>query len=231
MSQQSEITRSFNEIYRKKGFRYLRPSQAYEIFVSILSPETQKKYLDVGCGLGLLLKLMVCKGLSVYGVDISEEAVKISRTYCPEATIFQANAENLPFKDKEFNYITCIGSLERMIDRTQVLKEQIRVAKDDAKFCYMVRNANHISWKFFLKPFNLYNHKAHQEAFNLEDWIHLFKSNGFRILSVFPDHWPYYRIRKSIPFWGSKINYSRIRKFPFGLTKAYEFIFLLEKDV
>jgi len=231
MSQvQEDISKWFDKVYRSRGFNYLRPSQAYEIFVTILSPLKESKYLDVGSGLGLLLKLMANEGLSVYGVDISEEAVNISRTYCPEASVTLANAENLPFDDNEFHYITCIGSFERMINREKAVKEQIRVARDDAKFCYMVRNAQHISWRFLLKPFNLYNRTGHQDAMIYDEWVSLFNSCGLRILAVYPDHWPYYRFRKSVPFWKRNIDYSRIRKFPFSLNMAYEFIFLLEKN-
>lgn len=228
--QQNDIQFEFDKIYRTKGFKYLRPKEAYEIFVKLLSPENGEKFLDVACGPGLLLKLMSQAGTLSYGVDISSEAVNMCKLYCPEAEVMVANAENLPFKDKEFNYISCIGSLERMIDRKKVITEQIRVATDDAKFCYMVRNSNHVSWQIFMKPFKLYNQKAHQDAMDLENWSELFKSCGLRILSIYPDHWPYYRIRKLIPIWNRNIDYSKIRKFSFSLKMAYEFIFLLEKD-
>jgi ubiquinone/menaquinone biosynthesis C-methylase UbiE len=227
---QKEIADSFDKIYKRKRFNYLRPSEAYEIFISILSPQKGSKCLDVGSGLGLLLKLMVKKGLLAQGVDISQEAVKISQSYCPEAEVYLGNAEELPFENNEFQYITCIGSMERMINREKVILEQKRVATDNARFCYMVRNSNHYSWRWLLKPFNLYNRKAHQDALNYQEWSHLFKSCGLRILAVYPDHWPYYRLRRYIPIWRRNIDYSKIRKFPFRLDRAYEFIFLLEKD-
>jgi ubiquinone/menaquinone biosynthesis C-methylase UbiE len=229
-TQQNEIQKAFDKIYKTKGFRYLRPAVAYEIFVTLLSPGKGDKCLDIACGPGLLLKLLAQKGAFAYGVDISPEAIKMSRLYCPVANVFVANAEELPFKDKEFKYITCIGSLERMIDRTKAIREQIRVARDDGIFCYMVRNSRHISWKMFMKPLGLYNRQAHQDAMDLEEWSVLFRASGLRILSIHPDHWTYYRIRKLIPIWNRKTDFSRIRKFPFNINLAYEFIFLLEKD-
>lgn len=229
-STQNDIQAAFDEFYRRKGFKYLRPSEAYKIFTRILSPDKGEKILDVACGPGLLLKEMAEAGSKPYGIDISTQAVKMCSQYCPEAEVEVANAENLPFNDKEFKYVTCIGSLERMIDRKKAISEQIRVATDDAKFCYMVRNSNHISWKIFMKPLKIYNRKAHQDAMDLQYWCGLFKSCGLRILSIYPDHWPYYRLRKLIPIWNRKIDYSKIRKFPFGLDRAYEFIFVLEKN-
>ncbi len=229
-SVQNDIQNAFDELYKSKGFKYLRPREAYEIFTGIFSPREGEKFLDVACGPGLLLKEMSKAGALSFGIDISPQAVKMSNMYCPEAEALVANAENLPFQDKEFKYVSCIGSLERMIDRHKVITEQIRVSTDDAKFCYMVRNADHLSWRIFMKPLKLYNKKAHQDAMNLHDWCDLFKSCGLRILSIYPDHWPYYRLRKLIPNWGKNIDYSKIRKFPFSLKRAYEFIFVLEKD-
>lgn len=229
-SVQNDITVAFDELYKTKGFRYLRPREAYEIFTGILSPAKGEKFLDVACGPGLLLKEMTRAGAMSYGIDISPQAVNMSKLYCPEAEVVVGNAEDLPFPDKEFKYISCIGSLERMIDRKKAIREQIRVATDDAKICYMVRNSNHMSWKMFMKPLKLYNQTTHQDAMNLDSWSELFLSCGLKILSIYPDHWPYYRLRKLIPIWNRKIDYSKIRSFPFSLKKAYEFIFVLEKN-
>ncbi len=229
-SVQNDIQVAFDELYQNKGFKYLRPREAYEIFAGILSPGKGEKFLDVACGPGILLKEMANAGAKSYGIDISPKAVDMCNLYCPEAEVVVGNAENLPFQDKEFKYISCIGSLERMIDRKKAIAEQVRVARDDAKFCYMVRNSNHISWKIFMKPLKLYNQKAHQDAMDLQNWYDLFRSCGLRTLSIYPDHWPYYRLRKLIPIWNRNIDYSRIRKFPFSLNRAYEFIFVLEKD-
>jgi ubiquinone/menaquinone biosynthesis C-methylase UbiE len=229
-SKQEDIQGAFDELYKTKGFRYLRPREAYEIFTGILAPGKGEKFLDVACGPGLLLKEMVKAGAISHGIDISPQAVNMSNLYCPEAEVVIGNAVDLPFQDKEFKYVSCIGSLERMIDRKKAITEQIRVATDDARFCYMVRNSNHISWKILMKPLKLYNQKAHQDAMDLQDWCDLFLSSGLRILSIYPDHWPYYRLRKLIPIWNRNIDYSKIRKFPFSLKRAYEFIFVLEKN-
>lgn len=225
---QLEIKNWFNYVYRTRGYKYLRPIEAYEIFVALLSPEKNKLHLDIACGLGLLLRKMADAGAEVYGVDISEEAVSASKKLCPEATVLLENAEYLPFPDATFDYITCIGSLERMINREKALKEQQRVAKPGACFCYMVRNSENFTWKYFLKPLGLKNKKGHQDALNYEQWRQLFLACGFTILAAYPDHWPYLRLRKI--FYPGSTDFGKIRKFPFGLKLAYEFIFVLAKS-
>ena len=228
MVTQTDIKLWFDQMYLKKGYGYLRPQDAYDIFVTLLAPKEDTKHLDVACGLGLLLKAMHAQCGEVYGIDISSEAIKQSKHYCPEAVLSEGNAERLPYNDETFDTVSCIGSLERMIDRPLVLREQQRVAKPDARFCYMVRNSEHFIWKYILHPFGLENKKGHQDAMNLHQWEKLFESKGFKVLNIYPDHWPYYSIMKFLKPW-AKINTSKIKTFPFNINLAYEFIFLLTK--
>ena len=228
MTAQADIKLWFDKIYKEKGYSYLRPQDAYNIFVSLLDPDKDSKHLDVACGLGLLLKAMNCHCSEVHGIDLSSEAIKQSKIYCPEAIVREGNAESLPYDDETFDSVSCIGSIERMIDRPKALKEQLRVAKSNARFCYMVRNSEHFTWKYLLKPFGFRNKKGHQDAQTLQQWKTLFISNGFKILDIYPDHWPYYRALKILMPW-SKIDTGRIVRFPFKISFAYEFIFVLGK--
>ena len=229
MEEQQKIKKWFDHTYKKWGFMYLRPLEAYRIFATIINPKPTSKHLDVACGLGLLLKAISVKTKNINGIDLSDQAIEIAQEYCPESTLTQGNAENLPYEDETFDSISCIGSLERMLDRKKVLAEQRRVGKKEAQFCYMVRNSEHFLWRYFWKPLGIRNKKGHQDAMNLEEWERLFKSCGFKIVKIYPDHWPYYKIIRALIFW-KKHDYSRIIKFPGNIRQAYEFIFLLEKN-
>lgn len=227
-NRQVEIKQWFDSIYTTKEFKYLRPIEAYEIFASILSPKKNTKHLDVACGLGLLLQTIQNKGPHVTGIDLSEVAIEKVKKLVPEASVQQGNAEQLPFEDEAFDSVTCIGSFERMLNRKQALKEQVRVGTKDAKYCFMVRNSEHFLWRVFQKPFGIYNKEGHQDAMNYEQWESLFAESGLKVIKVYPDQWPYMVIMKTIMPW-RKWDFGRIRKFPFGIKNAYEFIFLLEK--
>lgn len=227
--EQEQIKTWFDNIYKTRGLRYLRPLRAYEIFVTILNPKPKSKHLDVACGLGLMLKVLEDKDVICYGIDLSEVAVEGCRKLCPSAHITQGNAEKLPYKDNTFDSLTCLGSLERMIDREQVLSEQLRVTKKGADICYMVRNSENFTWRFLLKPLKLYNRKGHQDALNFKQWKTLFENAGLKIVKVYPDHWPYYRMMHILKPW-KKINTGKIIKFPMRISYAYEFIFHLKKQ-
>ena len=228
VTEQLKIKRWFDENYKRWGFTYLRPLQAYEIFGGLLNPGKGHTHLDVACGLGLLLKVMSRRGATCSGIDLSEEAVKKAKEFCPEADIQEANAEVLPFPDKTFNSISCIGSLERMLDREKALTEQMRVLKDEGRLCIMVRNSEHFVWRYFRRPLGIKNNKGHQDAMNLEQWQALFEGVGLMVEAVHPDHWPYYKVVRFLKPKRS-MDYAKVLKFPMSIRGAYEFIFVLKK--
>jgi SAM-dependent methyltransferase len=226
--QQEQIKSWFDNVYKTKGFSYLRPLEAYKIFVAILNPKPNTRHLDVACGLGLMLKALDNMGVERYGVDISDVAVEGSRKLCPDATVVVGNAEKLPYRSDMFDSLTCLGSLERMLNRDIALAEQLRVTKQGADICYMVRNSENFTWRFLLKPLKLYNKKGHQDALNLDQWKSLFENAGLEIVNVYPDQWPYHRLIQIFKPW-KKIDGGKILKFPMNIAHAYEFIFHLKK--
>jgi ubiquinone/menaquinone biosynthesis C-methylase UbiE len=227
---QNEIKDWFNNTYKRFGLNYLRPVAAYQLFLSLMNPLPGNKILDVACGPGQLLLAADAYGLQLYGVDIAEVAVDMCKKRLPNAIVQTANAEELPFGNNTFDYITCLGSIERFIDRKKALEEQYRVAKSGATFCYMVRNANNFKWKFIKKKLGLQNTTGHQDALNLEQWRNLFAEVGYKEIEVLPDHWP--RLKWAYyfaSFFRKKINYTSFHYNPSALEHANEFIFLLRK--
>jgi len=168
-TRQQEIKEWFDKTYTRRGESYLRPVKAYYIFLELLKVKPGERILDVACGLGRLLeaaKQYKCKST---GVDISEVAIKKIKDKSPEMDVHCANAENLPFEEGQFEYVTCLGSLERMLDLPAVFNQMQRVTTQDAKFCFLVRNDNTSSWNF-KKALGIENKKGHQGAKSYKDW-------------------------------------------------------------
>jgi ubiquinone/menaquinone biosynthesis C-methylase UbiE len=226
MTSQLQIANWFNQVYQVRGFKYLRPLEAYHIFCPLIHPVKKGKHLDVACGLGLMLKALESTEMDLYGIDISEKALEKAAGYFPYANYQLGNAQSLPYEHEFFDRITCLGSLERMLDRKKALSEMYRVGKPTARYAIMVRNAENFTWKFFQKPLGMTNKEGHQDALNLNSWSALFQSCGFVIESIYPDHWPYF---KTMQYFG-KVDTSKLRKFPGSITWAYEFIFVLRKQ-
>lgn len=227
--EQSGVKEWFNKTYKKRGYNYLRPKEAYYIFLEILRPKAQNKLLDIACGPGQLLRVANEYGLKLSGVDISDVGIGMAQTLLPHADLKVANAEHLPYPAASFDYLTCIGSLERMLNLPKVLQEIRRVAKQDAEICVMVRNSNRISWKFIKETLGIINKQGHQGADTLQNWSQVFTDAGFQIEAVYPDLWPTTRWWHWLSFGGRlfKVNYKHAKKHDAYLDKAYEFIFHL----
>ena len=77
--------------------------------------------LDVGCAKGFLVKdlMLVCPGLRVYGLDVSEYALRSAE---PEARgrLVRGTADQLPFRAGAFDVVLCINVIHNL-DRPRCL--------------------------------------------------------------------------------------------------------------
>lgn len=226
---QIEIKEWFDKTYESHGNWYLRPIAAYKIFLTFLEAKKGSTLLDVACGLGRMIDVCNQLELKPSGIDISDVAVKKARLRYIDADIKVGNAEKLPYQDKTFDFVTCLGSLERILDRGKALTEMRRVLTDHGKICLLVRNSESWFWKFIQKPLGFVNKKGHQDAMNLKDWSSLFQDSGFTIIQVYKDQWPLMKWKRylSIGLWN---GYNKIHRGLIPLRYAYEFVFLLEKN-
>ncbi len=95
---------------------------------NILADSSKKKpkILDVGCGTGANLEMLLQFG-HAEGVDASEKAVG----FCHEKglTVHKGLVENLPFADESFDLVTALAVIEHLGDDVQGLREIYRVLK------------------------------------------------------------------------------------------------------
>lgn len=227
---QDEIIEWFDKTYESHGDWYLRPIAAYWVFLTMLKVKSNDTLLDVACGLGRMIAVCNESELKPSGIDISEVAARKAKLRYPGADIRVGNAEYLPYADKTFDYVTCLGSLERMLDRRKVLSEMKRVLTDHGKMCLLVRNSESWFWRFIQKPFGFVNKKGHQDAMNLEDWSSLIQESGLHIVQVYKDQWPMMKWKRYFSF-GLWNGYDEIHKGWLPLRYAYEFVFVLDRRV
>lgn len=229
LDNQEQITKWFNNTYSKRGFWYLRPKHAYFIYLEILETKANQKLLDIACGLGRLLEASQDYKVIPYGIDISYVAITKAKERFPDFNLRVANAEKLPFEDNTFDLVTCIGSLERMVNTQNVLKEMLRVGNKNSKYCLLVRNSETTSWQFFKTFLRLKNKKGHQDAKSLKQWTTIFNEAGFKVINVFPDQYPLLKRKRRQNLWLKKVNYRELIKSNVPIEKANEFLFLLKK--
>jgi len=72
------------------------------------------KVLDVGCGQGTILSLLRSEERELYGVDISNVALKQAANAASEARLLAADAACLPFVNDTFDSLVCSEVLEHV---------------------------------------------------------------------------------------------------------------------
>jgi methionine biosynthesis protein MetW len=107
--------------------------------------ERDQTILDVGCGDGTHYGGHLVKaGIDLYGVDISEVAVRSSQDQGLKAQT--ANLEKpLPFEDGKFDAAICLEVLEHLVDPEYTAREVFRILRPGGKFLVSVPNV--ASWR------------------------------------------------------------------------------------
>jgi ubiquinone/menaquinone biosynthesis C-methylase UbiE len=87
--------------------------------------------LDVGCGPGLLLEVLVEREeVSVAGIDISPEMIRVAKDRLGvRADLTLGDAESLPWKDDQFDCAFCVDSFHHYPNPERGLAEMHRVLK------------------------------------------------------------------------------------------------------
>lgn len=228
MVTEKEIEAWFNQLHATRGENTWRPYEAYPIFLDYLNVKVGRRLLDVGCGTGYLLKEADKRGLETYGVDISEEAVEISKKISSNSKILLGKGEQLKFPDNFFDYVTCIGALEHFIDIEKGVKEMVRVAKKDALLCIVVPNINYIFSKF-RKSKGTSQQEINEKLLSLKQWKNILVKDGLEVLEIFQDKWPMPKkilTKNPLRFLGLLIHKFIWLILPLNYT--YQFIFILK---
>ncbi|OGF67040.1 MAG: hypothetical protein A2Y62_10830, partial [Candidatus Fischerbacteria bacterium RBG_13_37_8] len=120
-----------------------------------LIPRIQGRFLEIGCGAGLTLEYLKTKGAAyVAGVDKSSEAIKVALDKRIDAAICaDIETEELPFDEKEFDYIILADLLEHLYNPWDTLKRVTRLLKNDGYILMSIPNV-----KYFLILWNLIFH-------------------------------------------------------------------------
>ncbi len=120
---------------------------------SLLAPRPGQRVLDVGCGTGNHLLILNRMGLNISGTDASQTMIlKARKRLGHRSTLKKAMAEDLPFDDNEFDFVTIINSLEFMDNPLQALREAGRVAGSKV----FVGVLNSLSWNGILNKIHGY---------------------------------------------------------------------------
>lgn len=223
----------YDNLYSKKGQGAMRPQWVYDNwFANLLPVQSGQTLLDVGCGTGLFLKSAAGSGLKTTGLELSDSALALARQNSPTSTLVQGEGEHLPFEDKSFDYVCCLGTLEHMADPDKGLAEMVRVAKDGARFFIVVPNDNYLFWK--LKKIKKGTaQRDFEELKKLPEWISFFAKGGLEVAGrIKQDRYP----SQELKIFAAKNPYRMLRRAIYKLiwlcmplAYTYQFVFVFKK--
>ena len=126
-----------------RGYDLLTDNIAYKQFADYyeeifarqgIKPEL---VLDLGCGTGEMLKLILQKDphKELCGIDLSEEMLAVAKSKLPEQVkLLLGDSEALPFPDNAFDVVYCNDSFHHYPAPQNVLREVNRVLKPGGTF-------------------------------------------------------------------------------------------------
>lgn len=111
--------------------------EAYPIAIEALLKIPFGSILDLGCGTGMALNLLLEKrpDVKAYGLDLSENMLKVAGNRLgSKAELTKGDAENMPYKDGSFDTVMCIESFHHYPEPLKAFSEVMRVLKPDGTF-------------------------------------------------------------------------------------------------
>jgi 2-polyprenyl-3-methyl-5-hydroxy-6-metoxy-1,4-benzoquinol methylase len=170
--------------------------------------------LDYGCGVGYVCSEFADRGYEVTGVDIAATALNIARQREPRGVFREPESDgSLPFADRRFDVIACLGVLEHITDPRPIICELRRVARADAVGIWVVPNVR--------SPFFWFGHGTEQveeHPRTLNAWRELLVSGGWTVTDVRRDPGP---LDRPVARWKKWVQ-AVLNRLPLQLT--YQFV-------
>ena len=138
--------KQWNKIFKKHGKIFLEPHEDMERVVDLFKKHGVKKILDLGCGTGRHIIYLAKNDFKVYGIDIAEQGIEITKEWLEEEKL-QADLKvgsiykKLPYKDNFFDAVisTAVIHHEKIENIRKAILEIERVLKPNGLIFITVR--------------------------------------------------------------------------------------------
>lgn len=118
---ESELYDAIRRVEHQHWWYVGRRAIVFDWIDRVVSQYENPRTLDLGCGTGFNLDLLSARGLTAFGVDISERAVRFCRERGTRLVV-QADAARPPFASASFDVILALDVIEHLADDGAALK-------------------------------------------------------------------------------------------------------------
>lgn len=136
----------WNKIFKQYGRVFTEIQEDIPKIAKIFKKFGINKVLDLGCGSGRHTVYLIKKGFRVYGIDIAEEGIKITKEWLKEEELranFKAGSiyKKLPYKDNFFDAVISTNTIHhaRIKDIRKAVQEIERILKPKGLIFITVR--------------------------------------------------------------------------------------------
>lgn len=140
----------YDEIYYRNATSSHEPSLHLKRLARRLNVRDGEEVLDIACGTGEWLSVVHRLGARVTGLDISSRAVDLCRVRISDGRFDVGHAETLPYGERAFDLVTCLGSLEHFVDQPAAIREMRRVLKPGGRILILVPNSGFLTYRLGL---------------------------------------------------------------------------------
>lgn len=199
-----ELRAAYDGLHKGSGLTQL--TSFYIWALSLLSPKSGTRLLDISCGSGVLLQAGQSRGLGAYGVDLSDRAVVETNTRLRATRAVVADAEALPFAEGAFEFVTNLGSIEHYLHPERGVAEIARVLSAEGRACVLLPNSYSLLeniWTVLLtgdvgdqgQPVERYATRAEWERMLTENGLSVYRTARYNLAfpCTLPDWWWYIR--------------------------------------
>ena len=180
--------------YDRRWSAYLDASLTMTMHVVADLPAT--RLLDIACGTGLLLKSFAARvdHPELVGIDRVPAMLDAAKENIDQqATLLEAEAENLPFDDAGFDLIISTNALYYFPDAISALQEMRRVISSNGNLIITDWCRDYF-WMRLLNRILPWTQHAHAHTYTTAELEQNLSENGFKVIS---------KTRKKIDwFWG-----------------------------
>ncbi len=153
-----------------------------------VKPAKKKKFLDIGCSSGDLLKIAGMKGFELFGLDVSKRVCKIAQKQNPKAKIFAGEVSEAKYQANYFDIINVSSVFYHLDDPNGFIKEIYRILKpggilaiDEASFDHLLF-LNRIYRLLFRKE---RNYKYATTLFSPRTFLKFIGKTKFKVLKLY----------------------------------------------
>lgn len=104
----------------------------------LIGDESGDVFVDIGCGSGDLLKIVSASNATTYGIDYSEEMLRIARRNLENESVnlILSDCDPIPFETDHVDKVSCLGVVEYVADVRSFFFEVSRIMKPGGTFVF-----------------------------------------------------------------------------------------------